>query len=476
MARLRHLVVVIPGIGGSVLETVGGSPVWGQGLSGLVKPLVDPARMSLAENKTLRPTCLLPSTHILPWKTVPGYDGLVRQLINTFKLGNGDVDIARDGPPRKPGAGVVLFPYDFRLSVAVAAGRLQREVDQRLAELSVDERHKHVIVVAHSMGGLVARFWLGPLGGARYCDLLLTLGTPHRGAPKALDWLLNGVRVGPGPVGALTSRLLSNATAVLREWSSTYELLPRYQAVRDEESGDLCYPHDLAAGDWFGKGAREAFGIHRRIEDEWPTPDSPDRPDVLALFARGHATPSRTVCTGGRVRVSKVDAEWQPNRGWRGDGTVPAISAYPIELSDEPRARRAVPERHGPMATTAAAVDVVREYEAESTASLRGDTPEGPWLGLDIDDVVAAGEPFPLATELLGADGVDGAAAWVTVRQDRPGVEAMSQPQPMTGAGGRWETTMPGLAPGSYRVMVEVVDVPRCDRVTGHEVVGVIEP
>ncbi|MDQ3886484.1 MAG: hypothetical protein M3308_05625, partial [Actinomycetota bacterium] len=265
------------------------------------------------------------------------------------------------------------------------------------------------------------------------------------------------------------------ATAVVREWPSTYELLPCYRAVRDEESGDLCYPHELATGDWFGEGARAAFGIHRRIEDEWPAPDSPDRPDVLALFARGHATPSRTVCSGGRVRVSKVDAEWQPNRGWRGDGTVPAISAYPIELSDEPLARRAVPERHGPMATTAAAVDVVREFEAESTASLRGDTPKGPWLGLDVDDVVAAGEPFTLATELLGTDGVD-AAAWVTVRQDRPGAEAISRPQPMTGADGRWEATIPSLAPGSYRVTVEVVDVPRCDRVTGHEVVGVIEP
>ena len=168
----------------------------------------------------------------------------------------------------------------------------------------------------------------------------------------------------------------------------------------------------------------------------------PGPADVLALFARGHATPSRTVCTGGRVQVSKVDAEWQPNRGWRGDGTVPAISAYPIERSDEPLARRVVPERHGPMATTAAAVDTVREYEAESTASLRGDTPEKPWLGLDVDDVVAAGEPFTLATELLGTNGVDAAAAWVTVRQDRPGAEAMSGPQPMIGGGGRWEATI----------------------------------
>ncbi|HYZ08645.1 MAG TPA: hypothetical protein VE709_08725, partial [Pseudonocardiaceae bacterium] len=101
------------------------------------------------------------------------------QLINAFKLGNGDVDIARDGPPRKPGARVVLFPYDFRLGVAVAAGQLQREVDQRLAEFSADERRKRVIVVAHSMGGLVARFWLGPLGRSA---LLRCAGDPRHPA------------------------------------------------------------------------------------------------------------------------------------------------------------------------------------------------------------------------------------------------------------------------------------------------------
>ena len=43
-----------------------------------------------------------------------------------------------------------------------------------------------MIVVAHSMGGLVARYWMGPLGGWRVCRALITLGTPHRGAPKAL--------------------------------------------------------------------------------------------------------------------------------------------------------------------------------------------------------------------------------------------------------------------------------------------------
>jgi hypothetical protein len=83
---------------------------------------------------------------------------------------------------------------------------------------------RRVIVVAHSLGGLVARYWIGPGDGWRHCRALLTMGTPHRGAPRAVDWLYNGVGAGsvrlPGP------------TRVLRQWPSVYELLPQYPAVQ----------------------------------------------------------------------------------------------------------------------------------------------------------------------------------------------------------------------------------------------------
>ncbi|MDQ3151886.1 MAG: hypothetical protein M3R63_09250 [Actinomycetota bacterium] len=470
VARLQHLVVVIPGIGGSVLEAADGSPIWGQGGRQLAGALVDPTRLSLALHPRLRPVDLLGSTRVLPWKVVPGYDRLVHQLTNEFRLIDDDIDVACDDGVRKPGASVVLFPYDFRLGVTAAAERLGAEMMRRLRDRP--EKRQQVVILAHSMGGLVARHWLGPGRGARYCKALITLGTPHRGAPKALDWLLNGVRVGPGPVAALTSTLLADAAAVLLEWPSTYELLPRYRAVRDEESGDELYPHELGSAS-FRKRAQTAFDMHREIERAWDALDPAERPEVLALFARGHATPSRAVLRGCRVRVTKADAEWLPNVGWRGDGTVPAMSAIPIELTKDVRARRAVPDRHGPMATCAAAVNVLREYEAEPFDSVRGDTPARPWLGLDLNEVIAAGQPFTVAAELLGTTDVEGATAWLQVTPDGgPAAPAL----PMTGADGRWEVTVPGLAPGSYQLGVEAVNVPRVDRVPGGDVVGVIEP
>jgi hypothetical protein len=103
---------------------------------------------------------------------------------------------------------------------------------------------------------------------------------------------------------------------MLREWPSTYELLPRYRAVRDEESSSEHYPHELGSAS-FTKRALTAWGMHQEIETAWGALDPAQRPEVLALFARGHVTPSRAVLHGGRVRVTKADAEWQPNVGDR---------------------------------------------------------------------------------------------------------------------------------------------------------------
>ena len=63
--RLRHLIVVIPGIGGSVLADATGRPVWGPGLLGVAGGLRDPGCLSVAEMPELRPVGLLPTSRVL---------------------------------------------------------------------------------------------------------------------------------------------------------------------------------------------------------------------------------------------------------------------------------------------------------------------------------------------------------------------------------------------------------------------------
>ena len=47
------------------------------------------------------------------------------------------------------------------------------------------ERHgfPKVNIVAHSKGGLVALWWVLKLGGSKYCDKVITMGTPFKGTP-----------------------------------------------------------------------------------------------------------------------------------------------------------------------------------------------------------------------------------------------------------------------------------------------------
>ncbi len=63
-------------------------------------------------------------------------------------------------------------------SLEALALRLKREIDSNVRGGRID-------MIAHSMGGLVARFYLQQLGGARRVDRLITLGTPHRGTHAA---------------------------------------------------------------------------------------------------------------------------------------------------------------------------------------------------------------------------------------------------------------------------------------------------
>jgi triacylglycerol lipase len=64
-----------------------------------------------------------------------------------------------------------------------------REVAERLAalveSLCADTGYERVHVIGHSMGGLVARYYVQRLGGDERVHTLVTLGTPHEGTRAA---------------------------------------------------------------------------------------------------------------------------------------------------------------------------------------------------------------------------------------------------------------------------------------------------
>ena len=62
-------------------------------------------------------------------------------------------------------------------SIPNNAGRISREVDR----LRRKYRVPHVDIIAHSMGGILARYYIQRLGGDGKVRHLVTLGTPHHG-------------------------------------------------------------------------------------------------------------------------------------------------------------------------------------------------------------------------------------------------------------------------------------------------------
>ncbi len=72
----------------------------------------------------------------------------------------------------------IAFDYRASGSVEGLALELKRTIDGAVGGGRID-------LIAHSMGGLIARFYVQQLGGARRVDRLITLATPHRGTHAA---------------------------------------------------------------------------------------------------------------------------------------------------------------------------------------------------------------------------------------------------------------------------------------------------
>jgi hypothetical protein len=71
------------------------------------------------------------------------------------------------------------FNYRRERSIEAMAVSLRRRLDAEVRGGRID-------LVCHSMGGLVARFYLQVLGGHRRVDRLITLATPHHGTHSSV--------------------------------------------------------------------------------------------------------------------------------------------------------------------------------------------------------------------------------------------------------------------------------------------------
>ena len=328
--RMGDVVVLLPGLTGSVLRK-DGKDLWGPSMGALLKaalsggdrlkPLVlredPPDRDDLGDGVTA--TRLFSDVHLIPglWK-IDGYSRIAATLKKAFAL--------------VEGRNYFELPYDWRRDNRVAARQLARKAHEWLGawRTSSGNADARLVLVAHSMGGLVARAFLELLDGWRVTRALVAFGTPFRGSPNSLDALCNGVR--KGPFGMI------DLTVLARSCTSVHQLLPVYPVV-DPGSGRLVRVSEAGALPGLAP-ARAATGllfheeIRRATEDHAGWGEYRDRGyAVFPVVGLGQETAQSVRVQGGRLEMLAAYA----GEDLSGDGTVPRVSATPPERAAERR-------------------------------------------------------------------------------------------------------------------------------------------
>lgn len=163
---------------------------------------------------------------------------------------------------RRGFASVCSWNYSPLLrDVARAADDLGAHVERICAQTGHDRVH----VVGHSLGGLIARYYVQRRGGDRHVDSLVTLGTPHGGSllAHALPTpLVRQLRPGSPVLRELDEPVDSCATRITAVYSDLDQLVLPTSAGR-------CDHPDLGARNVLVRGVGHmSLPIHRGVLDE----------------------------------------------------------------------------------------------------------------------------------------------------------------------------------------------------------------
>ena len=285
---------------------------------------------------------------------------------------------------------VLEFPYDWRLPVAYNAVCLRRAAqihleqwrqhpEQLKARRAWGGEEARLVIIAHSMGGLLARHMVAMEDAPLDIRATVTLGTPFFGSVKAALLLHNGL-------GAPFPLKHSRVHALAVTLPGVYDLLPNYRCVDEQTDARTLTPADIAT-----------IGGSEELADRAMTARSFVRnvalPGHVQVFGAQQHTPQSLTLNGGKAAVHRYTCKRSSvgaidRVDLAGDGTVSSEAARLPGLAAMP-----IAQSHGALSKTREALVVVRHV-------LTGqDT--GPWegaglLGMDVPDVVEAGQPFEI--------------------------------------------------------------------------------
>jgi pSer/pThr/pTyr-binding forkhead associated (FHA) protein len=278
----RPAVIVVPGFAGSALWS-GSEQVW-------------PTRAALLQSDLLR------IDHALEAR------GLVNEIVIVPNLIKQDqysslTNYLTESLGYERGKDLMEFGYDFRQDNRTSARHLAAAVERW-------DVKGPITVVAHSMGCLVARYYLERLGGKSRVGRAVFLGGPHNGTPFAFASLMSGPNL--LPMGLMNARLRD----LLATYPSWYQILPTYPFVSDQR-GQLDVLNDES---WLSPDRRDLIRQAREFRAELGGISS-----VPAVSVFGYGIKTTTAMT---VEREALGAFRKPNFTvtTRGDGTIPESS------------------------------------------------------------------------------------------------------------------------------------------------------
>lgn len=463
--RGSDLFILIPGIAGSTLS-VRGRDVWAPSIGGVGRALLslgrsldaltlgsdDPNATALGDGVTANG--LVRDVHLIPglWK-IDGYSQISSMLMQTEGL--------------RPGRNYFEFPYDWRRDNRVAARRLAKLSGEWLRSWRATSGNDsaRIVLLAHSMGGLISRYFLECLEGWRDSRLLITFGTPYRGSLNALSTLANGIELGKGPIE------FANLSPLFRSFTSVYQLLPTYPCIESpdgrllrvgEISLDRIDAARVTAAQRFHDEIREAQSANQKREDYQRNGYA-----ILPIVGTSQATTQGATLVGRGLQFSQL----LKGQSIDGDGTVPAPSAVPLELSGKQR-ELFVSKAHSSLQSS-------KEVLTQIAGTIRAGQIDwgafrsrgGPKLGLSLRGAYSTGEAIRLSGTYSGAVGRPQVSARVDDAYSGKIVIARRVLQAKNGA---YDADTGKLPAGTYRVVVELVDTGGLDSRTVEDVCVVL--
>lgn len=437
---INDVVVVLPGIMGSTLSK-SGELVWAPSRSSVITAISTFGRsikemrlpQGIGDNHPddgVEPVALMPDLHILPgiWNPQIGYDELLKSLHNRFHF----IERSAEKPHLIPN--LLPVAYDWRLSNRFNGRRLKSIVEPALERWRAKGGRfadAKLIFICHSMGGLVARWYIEKEGGAAITRKLVTLGTPYRGALDALDKLVNGVKKGIGPLGI-------DLTLFAQSLPSLYQLIPEYACIESENK--LLKTTETAIPGLQTEMIADAMRFHNDIDAAAATQHATAF-DIHPIVGTRQMTSTTARISGNTVEpIEKIFGEEEG-----GDATVPRLSAIPKGVLMDSPIIHFIAEQHGSLQCNQAVLDGIEGILSGKPTVYRASARIE--LGIKIEPVVLVGERILVEATVAGGERVALQARVINEKN----VMVTSQ---LRVSNGIHRVMLSPLPPGAYRILV----------------------